>query len=100
MDGVCGFVDFSTVLLLNFLAQRDAPEVPMAERPPPNREAAGSIPARRAIEVVAEWKGAGLQSPMENSSKRWFDSSLPLYLRVRNPTLHVGRCSRLVTAPN
>jgi hypothetical protein len=26
----------------------DAPEVPMAERPPPNREAAGSVPARRA----------------------------------------------------
>ena len=26
----------------------NAPEVPTAERPPPNREAAGSIPARRA----------------------------------------------------
>lgn len=48
--------------------QRDAPAVPTEERPAPNREAAGSIPARRAEEAkkddVAERQGAGLQSPL------------------------------------
>jgi hypothetical protein len=37
----------------------------MVERSIPNREAAGSIPARRAeADDVAEWRGAGLQIPL------------------------------------
>lgn len=41
----------------------DAPEDPMADRPPPKRERAGSIPARRADEAQRWWCGAPPRAP-------------------------------------
>jgi hypothetical protein len=52
----------------------------MAERPPPNREAAGSIPARRA----ERRRGRAAKARACKARLRWFDSSRRLCGRSSN----------------